>query len=212
MVRACQRRSESRGVWRSNHGRWKPAQQSRLGITTVKQVLDIDLDEGILNVAHHPPGGAVLYQGTKLDRIILWNILQAATKMFPDATWIVRSHMHEWSLMKRKGRTAVITPPWQLPTPWAVKQNREGYASEIGYVLMLEDADSSDGWKFVEKTYKPPMATVYTKEELAAKYTGVYVGDGEFIFTPADDPDVAVSWKRFPDDPDAYSDVKKEEL
>lgn len=138
----------------------------KLGVSTVQQVLNIDLGNGILNVAHHPPGGSVLYQGTKLDRMILWNIIQAACKQFPDAKWIVRSHMHEWSEMRRKGRTAIITPPWQLPTPWAKKQNRESFTSDIGFVLMREDPDMADGWKFIEKLYSPPIEAVLTPEAL----------------------------------------------
>src|SRR3990167_9161948 len=45
-----------------------------LGVSASAQVLPVDLgDDRVLSVAHHPPGGSVMYAGTKLDRTIVWN-------------------------------------------------------------------------------------------------------------------------------------------
>lgn len=125
-------------------------------IKTVDQVLDIDIDGQILNVAHHPSSGAVLYQGTAVDKEALWSSIAAYEKSVPDARWIIRAHKHNYIMQETRFRTVAITPCWQLPTAHAKKQNYFRFQPSIGGLLMLKDEMHTNGYAFRPVLYDLP--------------------------------------------------------
>lgn len=131
---------------------------SELGIDRdhVKQVINLELDTGKLNVAHHPAGGAVLYQGTKMDRQILWSTIQAAIDKIPDVRWIVRAHLHEYAYFERKGKVAVQSPCWKLADAYAKKMDYERFQPDLGWVGMLRTDDHWSGYLVQPFLYPVP--------------------------------------------------------
>lgn len=110
----------------------------------VGQVLDFTVRGITLNVAHHPEGGAVLYEGTKMNRTILWSFLAEAAVGLPKARVIIRSHLHFYGLLQVHGKTMVHIPSWQLQTPREVKQAYFKYQPQIGFVDILIHAQDDD--------------------------------------------------------------------
>ena len=133
-----------------------------LGVERVQQVFNISLPTpdgrpSVLNVAHHPPGGGVLYEATKLNRQILWNIIASTTRKIPAARWIVRAHLHSFSVLRLKGITAAINPCMKLADGYAVKGNYEGWQPDLGGMLLVRDDTDVTGWRFRETIYENPQ-------------------------------------------------------
>ncbi len=128
-----------------------------LGVTKRAQMIDLDLGNGILNIAHHPGGGSALYLGTKLDKEGIWSALAAANDKLPDARWIVRSHIHEYGELHTLKKSVVTLPAWQLPTPHATKGNHWRWQPDLGAVWMLRDEHHPGGYRFAyAHRYDPP--------------------------------------------------------
>lgn len=133
-----------------------------------EQMFDLELrGEKVLNVAHHPHGGAVMYKGTKMEKEYLSSVVSWAEGHTRKPTWIVRSHLH----VDREYRVSdqavvVICRCWQLPTAWATKKNHYGWQPDLGALFMTIDDDKEDafrtphGWKFGHMTYETPKSSV----------------------------------------------------
>lgn len=126
------------------------------------QVLDINLGNGILNIAHHPSGGSALYAGTKVDKENLWSKIAAFERHVPNARWIVRAHLHNYIRQDTRGRTVIQMPCWQLPTPHAKKNNYYRWQPDLGGVLMYADEQADGGFSFRSTLYDNPMPEVHT--------------------------------------------------
>lgn len=105
------------------------------------QVLSLEAAGVLINTAHHPEGGPVLYKGTTLDKTILWSLIASKLEKVPDARLIIRSHWHFYASMQANGRTAVQAPAWQLITPYAVKRSYFRFQPDIGFVDVLIRTD-----------------------------------------------------------------------
>lgn len=132
----------------------------RLNVSQARQVLDLDFGGKVLNAAHHPASGGVLYMGTAVDKEALWSAVATHSGHVPDARWIVRAHKHTYFLQETPTRTVAITPCWQLPAAWAVKQNYWRYQPTLGGLLMVKDKDHPDGYRFVRRLYDTPRPRV----------------------------------------------------
>ena len=124
-----------------------PALDARLGINSVDEEFNIKTETGILQVQHNPGSGGAIYKGTIIDREILWSIITAALGKAPDANIIVRSHLHYHHTMMTHGKTFVLTPGWQLQTPYARKRNRYRWTPDIGGVLLTRDDAAYCGYQ-----------------------------------------------------------------
>jgi len=103
-------------------------------------VRDIRLDgDAILNVAHHPEGGAAMYRATMMEREGLWATLAQEVKQLPKATHIVRSHVHFYSQLVAFGKVIVQCPCWKLQDPYSIKGRNWRWQPDHGIVLMTRD-------------------------------------------------------------------------
>lgn len=131
-----------------------------LKVHLTQQVINLELPTGILNLAHHPAGGASIYQGTVVDREALWSEIAAYEGKVPDPRFIIRGHKHTYFLQETATRTICLLPCWQLPTAWAVKQNLWRFQPSLGAVLMKSDSEHPSGYKFLPKLYPMPTEEV----------------------------------------------------
>lgn len=134
-----------------------------IGVACTRQVIDLQLGDHILNVAHHPASGSAIYQGTVADREALWASIAASYNKTPEARWIVRAHKHYHYLWETDHATMVGTPCWQLPTAWAVKQNYWRFQPSLGGVYMVADKLHDSGYRFVRTKYDMPPFQVIKK-------------------------------------------------
>ncbi len=134
-----------------------------LGVERSSQVLNIRLGDGVLNVAHHPAGGSALYLGTKMDRQTLWASIQTEAGKIPKARWIVRAHLHEFAIFRRKGRTMIQNPCWKLADFHASKLDYERYQPDLGYTELCRDEEDTSGYRVKEYLYDPPLSTLNTE-------------------------------------------------
>jgi UDP-2,3-diacylglucosamine pyrophosphatase LpxH len=137
-----------------------------LGVSLTRQVIDLDLGEPgaprVLNIAHHPSGGAVLYQGTKLDREQRLAALAASARKVPGVRWIVRGHLHNFAHQRNAEREVVLLPCWKLIDAHGSKGNYFGWQPDLGAVLMEREPREPSGYRFVPFLYDPPMSRVFS--------------------------------------------------
>jgi hypothetical protein len=120
-------------------------------------VRDIELEDGaILNVKHQPEGEGCLYRGTNMDRELMWAAITEARKHLPNATHIVRSHLHSDGFMRGFGKEFISTPCWCLQAPYALHKRRYRWVPDIGGVLMRRDPCGYKGYTTSTKTYPIP--------------------------------------------------------
>jgi hypothetical protein len=131
-----------------------------LGVSLARQVIDVDLDGEVLNVAHHPAGGSALYLGTKLSKESIWSSVAMARRKVPHARWIVRGHLHRYAMQRDSSVTALLTPCWKLQDPYAAKGHYWDWKPDLGCVLMRRDGDEPGGYRMIEQLYDPPMPDV----------------------------------------------------
>lgn len=146
------------------------------GVTKAEQIIDLDLGSGILNVAHHPIGGATLYMGTQVDKETLWSQIAAFEKHVPNARWIVRAHRHTYIKQETRTRTIVQMPCFELPTPHAKKCNYWRFQPSIGGLLMVADERHDSGYQFFPTLYDSPLPEVTPYGSLKARRAST-VGD-----------------------------------
>lgn len=127
-----------------------------LGVSLSRQVIDLDLDGEILNVAHHPTGGSTLYKGTAVDREMLWADISATRGKVHRPRWIVRAHKHNYLKLEDVHTTGVSLPCWELSTPHAKKQAYWRFQPDLGVVWMERDPSEPGGYRIRKELYDPP--------------------------------------------------------
>ena len=128
-----------------------------LGTRRLDYVLDVPLPGGILNVAHHPAGGSTLYRGTAVDKEHMFAALAAFAGKVLRPRWIVRAHKHEYIKQNTEQMTVVMCPCFQLPTPYAMKQQYWRYQPTFGCILMQRDLTERGGYRFLPKLFDVPV-------------------------------------------------------
>jgi hypothetical protein len=148
------------------HGALK-AFDKEFDVGLVDQVLNLELTPGnILNVAHHPTGGAGIYKGTALDKEAVWSSVAEQEKKVPGARWIVRGHRHFWGMQETSNKVVIINPCFQLPNGWAKKANLWRFQPDLGAVLMRSEKTHPFGYRFTPYLYDVPMPKVYKPEDI----------------------------------------------
>jgi len=140
-----------------------------LGVSKTSQIFDIDLEPGILNIAHHPMGGSMLYRGTQVDREGLWAAIAAVRRKVPMVRWIFRAHVHDYMMMESQDTVVVSLPCWELATPHAKKTAYWRFQPSLGGVLMEADKTHPSGYRITPHLYDPPQPTVTKMGEIRAQ-------------------------------------------
>ncbi len=139
---------------------------THFGIKSVRQVMDIGLEGGILNVAHHPSGAGAINLGAATDRENLYAAMAAQTKKVHAPRWIVRAHKHTYFYQDTETCSSMITPCFELPTAHAKKQNYFRFWPSIGGVLMVKDKDAHGGYVMRPTLFDVPRPEVVRAGDL----------------------------------------------
>lgn len=139
-----------------------------LGVAKKRQVFDLQLPGGILNIAHHPAGGSAIYQGTKLDKEAVWADVAAQRRQVPHARWIVRAHLHNFAYQATATKTVCLLPCWKLADFHAKKLNYWAFQPTIGSVLMQADDTEPGGYRFRLLDYELPQPAINAVEDFDA--------------------------------------------
>lgn len=140
-----------------------------LSVTLADQVVYIDLGIGVLNVAHHPSSGGVLYRGTAVDKESLWSMVACEASKTPRVRWIVRGHTHEYFYQENEARSVCLVPCFQLATAHAKKVNYWRWQPSIGGVCMYRDRLATTGFTTVGMTFPSLMPEVKQWAEVSAR-------------------------------------------
>jgi hypothetical protein len=130
---------------------------SELEISESSQILNVKLDEGILNIAHHPQGGSSTMLGSKMDKMLKNMLIASNSGKLNKVRWMVRAHLHEFALYNNRNTTIVQTPCWKLADFYFKKMNYEAYQPDIGWVEMVKSSHDSSGYAFIEHLYDNPF-------------------------------------------------------
>jgi hypothetical protein len=138
---------------------------SQLGINLTDHVLNLNINDHILNVAHHPVGGSSLYLGTSVDKENIWSSVAAIEKSVPNIRWIFRGHKHTFIHQETVFKQVCLVPCFELPTPYAIKNNYWRFQPIIGGVLLMRD-DSEilphpTGYRVVPTTFELPDPVIH---------------------------------------------------
>lgn len=131
-----------------------------LGVGLAEQAIDLQLPQGIMSIAHHPPGGGYLYKGSQASKLLLWSIISASRKKLNLPRWVIRAHTHEAMIHWEEDITVILTPCFELPTGYAIKSNRERFQPTLGGVLMTADENEAGGYRVTMSRYDPPLPMV----------------------------------------------------
>jgi hypothetical protein len=123
----------------------------------VAQDHEVLINGNVLNVAHHPSGGACIYKGTALDKEAVWSAVAAAEGKVNSPRWIVRAHQHCYAEQHGECRSVISCPCFQLPTPHALKQNYWRWRPSLGGLLMLRHPASAGGYVFAYTRFPVPL-------------------------------------------------------
>ena len=140
-----------------------------IGICAVTgmEPFDVELMNGrILNVKHHPEGGMALYMGTMQDRETLWATIAESRQGLPEATFIVRSHLHTHAEFKGCGKVHIQTPSFEWSTPYAQKLRYYRYQPNIGAVMLRHTDWDTKNYAVIAKTFKNPVKGVLKYEDI----------------------------------------------
>lgn len=125
---------------------------------------DIQIAPGvILNVKHQPEGEGTLYRGTAMDREIIWATLMAADGGIPNATHIMRSHLHTQGYIEGFGKQFALVPCWCLQSPYAQNKKWYRWRPTIGASYL---ARGEVGYRIEHVTYPLPKMEVESYDEL----------------------------------------------
>lgn len=135
------------------------ALDERFGVRLVTQVLNFGIPGGVLNVAHHP-SFKFEWKGGGMSKTAFYNLVNSARKKAPFARWIIESHLHFYGEYRDPDVHVAACPCWQMPTPWAIKVNRQRFTADIGCLLMEADPNAHGGWSINPLLYDTPVQEV----------------------------------------------------
>lgn len=107
-----------------------------------REVLDLDIDGAILNVAHHISGGGGIYRATALDREAIWSALAGKEGKSPKADILVRSHVHYFAHVEHASKHAFNCPCWELQTRFMRKRSVYKMLPDIGGLFLTIDGEA----------------------------------------------------------------------
>lgn len=129
-----------------------------------KEVLDLDLDNTILNFAHHLGGGAGFSRSGNLDAEALWCQITSSRGQAVAADLIVRSHLHYFMHVEHANRHAFLCPCWQLQTRFARHRSAYKLMPDIGALIFHINPEGKkhgiDPIAFTKLLYRLPTPKV----------------------------------------------------
>jgi len=110
----------------------------------VREILWLDIDGVIIEAAHHIGVSQGFYRLTQLDKEMQWSAMAAKdnTKGIPKADLLIRSHVHNFQHAEHASKQGVVTPCWQLQTPFMRKNSTYRMLPDIGGVLIEVDGEA----------------------------------------------------------------------
>jgi len=114
------------------------------------------MENGIVHFSHQitVSTSAWQYRTTPLAKELVAALLN--DDVFPKYRVIVRSHAHYFCYVGFSKNFAIVTPCWQLRTPYMIRKGLS-LVPKLGYVLLV---DEKDGISFVADTFDVPMREV----------------------------------------------------
>jgi len=129
-----------------------------------RDMLDLDVDGVVLNIQHGLPTSGALYRGVAPDREALWSALAGKEGKAAKADCIIRGHVHTYVHVEHPTKHAVISPAWQLQTPYMRKTSAYRMIPDIGYVVIIIDGEAKkckqDPIQISKKLYPLPEPKV----------------------------------------------------
>lgn len=103
------------------------------------EYLDLDIDGVVINFLHGIPATGALYRAVPIDREALWSAIAGKEGNVPKADCIVRSHVHYFVHVEHVSKHGVISPAWQLQTPYMRKASMYRMLPNIGALFIEVD-------------------------------------------------------------------------
>jgi len=124
--------------------------------TRAEQQLSIEVGDKRMHVAHEiGVSGSPMYRTTALARELAF--LKLNQSYLSDYDWTIRSHAHYYVHVEYKSHHGLITPCWQIQTPYMVKRSPFGMIPDIGALRITigREADRLEKFFVRAKTQKP---------------------------------------------------------
>jgi hypothetical protein len=106
------------------------------------EVLDLEFDGVVLNIAHHVGGGGGITRGNSLDKEMIMSALAGKIGKFPKADCVIRAHMHFFCHVEHASKHGVIVPSWQLQTRFMRHRSVYQMVPDIGSVIIHIDPEA----------------------------------------------------------------------
>lgn len=107
-----------------------------------REVLDLEIDGVIINIAHGISTSVGFYRATALDREGIFSALAGKESKMPKADCVVRSHAHGFVHVEHESKHIVVTPCWQLQTRFMRRHSVYRMLPSIGSLLIDVDSDA----------------------------------------------------------------------
>lgn len=106
------------------------------------EVLDLDFDGVVLNIAHHVGGGGGITRGNALDKEMIMSALAGKMGKFPKADCLIRAHMHFFCHIEHGSKHGVIAPCWQLQTRFMRHRSVYAMVPDVGAIVIHIDPEA----------------------------------------------------------------------
>lgn len=106
-----------------------------------KEILDLEIEGVIINIAHHIDGTGGIYRATAADREGIWSALAGKEGKSPKADVVIRSHVHSFVHVEHESKHIVVTPCWELQTRYARHKSAYRLIPSIGGIFLHIDGD-----------------------------------------------------------------------
>jgi len=111
-----------------------------------KEVLDLDIDGVVINVAHGISVATGFYRATPLDREGIWSALAGKDGKMPKADAVIRAHAHNFVHVEHASKHIIQMPCWELQTRYMRKNSVYRMLPDIGFIwLEVRPEDKRNG-------------------------------------------------------------------
>ena len=104
-----------------------------------KEVLDLDIDGVVLNVAHGISVAVGFYRATPLDREGIWSALAGKEGKSPRADAVIRAHAHSFVHVEHPSKHIIQMPCFELQTRYMRKNSVYRMMPDIGFIWLDVD-------------------------------------------------------------------------
>jgi hypothetical protein len=111
-----------------------------------REVLDLNIENVVLNFAHHVGGATGFYRTTPIDREAQWSAFAGKDGKVPRADSIHRAHLHHFVHIEHESKHGFIGPCWQLPTRFMRHRSAYRMMPSIGsYIVEINTEAKKSG-------------------------------------------------------------------